>query len=71
MGLLNPSMYLAMAFSACARVCQASGHISSDLMVLKVEPSYVKGYVKRGKTDQADAEAICEAVTRTSMRFVP
>ncbi|SDM07323.1 IS110 family transposase [Aliiruegeria lutimaris] len=36
-----------------------------------MQPSYVKGYVKRGKTDQADAEAICEAVTRPSMRFVP
>ncbi|MFD2741747.1 IS110 family transposase [Sulfitobacter aestuarii] len=34
-------------------------------------PSYVKPYVKRGETDAADAEAICEAVTRPSMRFVP
>ena len=34
-------------------------------------PSYVKPYVKRNKTDAADAEAICEAVTRPSMRFVP
>jgi transposase len=34
-------------------------------------PSYVKPYVKRGKTDSADAGAICEAVTRPSMRFVP
>jgi transposase len=34
-------------------------------------PSYVKPYVKRGKTDAADAEAICEAVMRPSMRFVP
>lgn len=34
-------------------------------------PTYVKGYVKRGKTDQADAEAICEVVSRPSMRFVP
>lgn len=34
-------------------------------------PSYVKPYVKRGKTDAADAAAICEAVTRPSMRFVP
>lgn len=33
-------------------------------------PSYVKPYVKRGKTDAADAAAICEAVTRPSMRFV-
>lgn len=34
-------------------------------------PSYVKGYVKRGKSDALDAEAICEAVQRRSMRFVP
>lgn len=34
-------------------------------------PSYVKAYLKRGKTDAADAEAICEAVTRPGMRFVP
>lgn len=33
--------------------------------------AYVKPYVKRGKTDRADAEAICEAVTRPTMRFVP
>jgi transposase len=34
-------------------------------------PTYVKAYVKRNKTDAADAEAICEAVTRPTMRFVP
>src|SRR6202142_509828 len=34
-------------------------------------PAYVKPYVKRGKTDASDAEAICEAVTRPTMRFVP
>jgi transposase len=33
-------------------------------------PSYVKPYVKRGKTDAGDAEAICEAVSRPTMRFV-
>ena len=33
-------------------------------------PAYVKPYVKRGKTDAADAEAICEAVLRPTMRFV-
>ena len=33
-------------------------------------PAYVKPYVKRGKTDAGDAQAICEAVTRPSMRFV-
>src|SRR5262249_7863496 len=34
-------------------------------------PNYVKPYVKRGKTDPIDAAAICEAVTRPSMSFVP
>ena len=34
-------------------------------------PAYVKPYVKRQKNDAADAEAICEAVTRPNMRFVP
>lgn len=33
--------------------------------------AYLKPHVKRGKTDAADAEAICEAVTRPTMRFVP
>ena len=36
-----------------------------------IPPQYVKAYVKRGKNDAADAEALCEAVTRPSMRFVP
>ena len=34
-------------------------------------PTYVKAYVKRGKNDAADAAAICEAVTRPSMRLLP
>ena len=34
-------------------------------------PAYVRPYVKRQKNDMADAEAICEAVTRANMRFVP
>jgi transposase len=44
---------------------QALGH---DVWLMP--PSYVKPYVKRGKTDAADAEAICEAVTRPTMRYV-
>jgi transposase len=36
-----------------------------------MSPTYVKAYVKRGKNDPADAAAICEAVTRPSIRFVP
>lgn len=49
-----------------ARELAALGH---DVRLMP--PSYVKPYVKRGKTDAADAAAICEAVTRPSMRFVP
>jgi transposase len=48
-----------------SRQLQALGH-SVKLM----PPSYVKPYVKRQKNDMADAEAICEAVTRPTMRFV-
>lgn len=36
-----------------------------------IPPSYVKPFVKRGKTDAADAEAICTAVIQPTMRFVP
>ena len=36
-----------------------------------IPPSYVKAYVKRGKSDALDAQAICEAVQRPAMRFVP
>lgn len=49
-----------------ARQIRALGH-----EVRLMPASYVKPYVKRGKTDAADAEAICEAVTRPTMRFVP
>lgn len=47
-----------------ARELAAFGH-----EVRLMPPTYVKPYVKRGKTDAADAEAICEAVTRPIMRF--
>lgn len=36
-----------------------------------IPPAYVKPFVKRQKNDMADAEAICEASVRPSMRFVP
>jgi transposase len=49
-----------------ARELQALGHT-----VRLMPPTYVKPYVKRQKNDMADAEAICEAVTRANMRFVP
>jgi transposase len=60
-----------LGIEACAsshhwsRVLQALGH-----SVRLMPPAYVKPYVKRQKNDAADAEAICEAVTRANMRFV-
>ena len=55
--------------------CASSHHWSRELQALghKVRlmpPAYVRPYVKRQKNDAADAEAICEAVTRANMRFV-
>ena len=61
-----------VGIEACAsshhwsRALQALGHT-----VRLMPPAYVKPYVKRQKNDMADAEAICEAVTRANMRFVP
>ena len=55
--------------------CATSHHWSRELKALShnvrlMPPAYVKPYVKRHKNDAADAEAICEAVTRANMRFV-
>jgi transposase len=55
--------------------CAMSHHWSRELKALGhnvrlMPPAYVKPYVKRQKNDAADAEAICEAVTRANMRFV-
>src|ERR1700704_893889 len=55
--------------------CASSHHWSRELQMLGhrvrlMPPAYVKPYVKRQKNDAADAEAICEAVTRANMRFV-
>lgn len=56
--------------------CATAHHWARELSALGhevrlMEPSYVKAYVRRQKNDAADAEAICEAVRRPSMRFVP
>jgi transposase len=61
-----------VGIEACAsshywsRELQALGHA-----VRLMPPTYVKPYVKRHKNDAADAETICEVVTRPNMRFVP
>lgn len=66
---LPPSV---VALEACgashhwARVLGAMGHT-----VKLIAPQLAKPYVKRGKNDAADAEALCEAASRPSMRFVP
>lgn len=49
-----------------SRTLSAMGH-----QVRIVAPQFVKPYVKRGKNDAADAEALCEAMSRPAMRFVP
>ena len=56
--------------------CATAHHWARELTKLGhtvrlMPPAYVKAYVKRNKNDAADAEAICEAVGRPSMRFVP
>ena len=49
-----------------ARLLGSLGH-----EVKLIAPQLVKPYVKRGKNDGADAEALCEAMSRPTMRFVP
>jgi transposase len=66
---LSPTV---IAIEACgashqlARLLQSFGHT-----VKLIAPQLVKPYVKRGKNDAADAEALCEAMSRPTMRFVP
>src|SRR6202011_5968168 len=61
-----------IAIEACgashnwARILWSFGH-----EVKLIAPQLVKPYVKRGKNDTADAEALCEAMSRPTMRFVP
>lgn len=65
--------------SACLvgiETCASAHHWARNLQALGntvrlMAPQFVKPYVKSNKNDAADAEAICEAVARPSMRFVP
>ncbi len=68
-GKLEPTV---VGIEACggshywARELRRLGH-----EVRLIAPQFVKPYVKRGKNDAADAEALCEAMSRPTMRFVP
>ena len=72
-------LQLMAKFPSCLigmEACASSHHWARELIKLGhqvklIPPAYVKPYVRRQKNDAADAAAICEAVTRPSMRFVP
>src|SRR6476661_3686000 len=56
--------------------CGSAHHWARELIamgheVVLIPPQYIKPYVKRGKNDSIDAAAICEAMSRPTMRFVP
>ncbi len=69
LGGLEPCL---VGIEACATAHHWARQISALGHEVKLmPPTYVKAYVKRNKNDAADAEAICEAVRRPTMRFVP
>ena len=68
-GKLPPCL---IGMEACATAHHWARELTKLGHTVRLMPaSYVKAYVKRSKNDAADAAAICEAVTRPSMRFVP
>src|SRR5215813_13759319 len=61
-----------VGMEACATAYYWARELTDLGHTVRLMPAaYVKAYVKRGKSDAIDAEAICEAVTRRTMRFVP
>jgi transposase len=66
---LEPTEIGIEACGAAHYWARALGALGHEVRILP--PQYVKPYVKRGKNDAADAEAICEAMSRPTMRFVP
>src|SRR5215207_9091568 len=70
------SRYCARSFGVsrwwrCLRSCRARELGGLGHTVLLLPPQYVRPYVPRNKNDAADAEGICEAMSRPRMRFVP
>ena len=66
-----PATEIAMEIRAAAATPWARELTAMGHKVLLIPPRYVKPYVKRGKNDRNDAEAICEAAGRPGMHFVP
>ncbi len=72
----NRSLQWCPNFAGRSGACATAHHWARTLIAMGHEvrimpPSYVTGYVKRGKSDALDAEAICEAIDRPTIRFVP
>ena len=67
----NKWMFSGSRSSTTSAAGELAGYQALGHTVRLMPPAYVKPYVKRQKNDAADAEAICEAVTRANMRFVP
>jgi transposase len=68
-GGLSPTMVGMEACGGAHYWARELAHLGHEVRL--IAPQYVKPYVKRGKNDAADAEAICEAMSRPTMRFVP
>ena len=68
-GKLPPTVIAIEACGASHHWARMLGSLGHEVRL--IPPQYVKPYVKRGKNDAADAEALCEAASRPTMRYVP